>query len=382
MRALRVVRGLAFATKGTYSRPLWFARYMCPNYREELRTRQEVLFYLEAQAARFAALSRKKPVSHEVAMASIVVPDITRLRRTAHTYLTDDHLDESHINAEFDHLKLIFARYGLDLGDVTVSVCDSFPEPYENMDFWAMNLDVGIMLRRKWIMPFNTAALVAHELVHAALGQQPSGHLARGFEEGLADLFGTLLVASELTDFSVAENIIVNSRFMYPPRQFDSLYAEGLRQACTFAAARGWGELITLVRQGNLEGRDCINCAERQLLTHGFGHVLLRDQKYEAMERVVQKFLSYPQSLVVSPLGFLMAEKITQGVSIKEILTSYDIPHETGLEALAELQQRVFLAVTHDGRVTADETKLFLETCTVRYDITQKDIDREHPNVW
>ena len=378
MRVLRAVQGVAYATKGRYANPLRFAKYVCADSVAEVETKEDFLGFLRARRDYFCRLAQLRPVTNESALALLACRDMDRMIETAEGHVSDSDLCETSVGVAFDKAKSVFVAHGLSLGDATVRVQDTFPEPYQHMDFWAMSyatgdqdgydIGPGVVLNREYLMPLYTPALMAHELTHTALGQVGDNYLARGFEEGLAELFGTLFVGGEILSPHICEAILINSRLKYPQPKFWSMYTESIRQACVVTLREGWEGILKLIQQGNTEGRVRIKEAERTLLLQTRQYPIDRYIPDNRMTKFAEKFLSFPQSLVVSPLGMFLAEQLRQGMLVDELLATYQVDREAAEQALYELQQRVYLAVIHDGQVAADETKTFLETNTLRYE--------------
>jgi hypothetical protein len=382
MDIMSAIWGVAYATRGLYSHPWRFANYVCSGSQKQVPSVKDVRDFLDMRHREIGQIAIRRPVTNESALAVLVVRDIERVVETVNDRLSDAELHEDYLESVFGQVCTIFAAYGLDVGEATLRIQDSFPDPYRETAGWAMSYDVsdrkkygikpGVVLSRKYLMPLYTPALLAHELTHTALGQVCTTNLARGLEEGLAEFFGTLVVGGEVVGSQVSEAILINSRLRYPQDdQFGRMYAEAVRQAAVLVLSNGWEGVLELLRRGNRLGRGQIKDAERSLLLQTQEPPNSAGQQTGQPTTFARKFISYPQSLVVSPLSLWLAERVRIGDRVNEFLIANEVDPESGHAALSELQQRVNLVVVFDGQVTVVETMPFLESNTLRYEIAR-----------
>lgn len=375
---VKAIQGLSYATRGRYVYPPRFANYVCDEPSLEVSSVAEVVSYLRERKYRLNEIAQRRPVTEESALATLAASDIDKLIETADRFMSDADFLEDSIYDTFDRIRAEFSAAGLNMPNGTVRICDSFPKPYHGRTSWAMNydisdhnkygLDIGVFLKREHLMPLYTPTLIAHELTHTALGQVETKHLARGFEEGIAEFFGTLFVGGNIFHPSICEAVLINSRLRYPfVAQPWLAYPESMRQVSILILMHGWSAIVDLVQRGNREGRGVIKQAENDLLNQIWAPA--SRPASDRMTKFALEFLSFPQSMVVSPLALLLAERLHDGVDIDELLLSHQIDPMTGHRALQSLNERLRLIVTFDNKISTDETKPFLATNTIRYEI-------------
>jgi hypothetical protein len=377
----RVVQGAVYSTRGTFSHPLKFANLICDDRSNRSVTKcGDVVDFLDERATFFRSARGSSEVTP---LHKLVAQDLDRVAVTVRSAITDEDLEEATIRQAFTDIRHFLDTQGFSLGDGSLRIDDRFPDPYSGIDFWAMNYDVsdrrkyglapGVVLKRAFLMPLYSKTLLAHELTHTVLGQIDSDHLARGLEEGLADLFGGLYVASRVVDPEICKNHLLNSRFLYPQEQLWALYTEALRQAGALTNIIGWNSVLQLIREANRAGRGLIKDAERNLLSNNrmdglnSATVSATPRDIALIDSFVRESLTYPQSLVVSPSAFVVASKSSIGQRVEAVFEEAGISAEAGEDALRELRDQVYLLIIKDGVIEADESKNYLKTGTLRY---------------
>lgn len=379
MLITKAILGISYATRGRYAHAQPFARYVCDGSTTNVHSTADIVSFLRARCDRLSEVAHQKPMTDESALATLVVGDIERLIQTVRENLSDADLHEDSIHIAFDRMQAEYSAVGLHLGNASVRICDSFPVPYQDRTSWGMNYDIsdhtkygldpGIVLKREHLMPLYTPTIIAHELTHTVLGQVETNFLARGFEEGVAEFFGTIFVGGKVLGQQIPETILINSRLQYPPDRPPWLaYSEAIRQVATLVLWGGWQSVVDLVLRGNREGRSVIKQAERDLLQREWPVSDLPTPK-DRLARFAGEFLSFPQSLVVPPLSLLLAEYLSNGDSVDELILSHQIDPSLGRQALKALSDRVRLIVIFKDKISADETKVYLQSNTIRYEI-------------
>lgn len=326
-----------------------------------------------------SSLDFSEPMGQREALNSLLERDLEDMQKVLPELR--DSIDDpvAQIDTHFSVYKNMLGQWGIDLASVNVRVVDEFPEPYREFDAWAMNFDVcdeqefgipvGVAFHRKHLLPIVSSALLAHELIHCVFSTKYSYHLARGLEEGLCEVLG-LVLSSHVLGNDVSQNILINFRLSEPSDRKWRIYTEATRQAILLYRLYGLQGLKDILRAGHQQGRVAIKEIERELVR---GHYTVLDSSScgefdPKLDDFLSFFAGYPQSLVVSPLAYCVAEKINVGDSVREVIGSRGFRSRQALRAIQELQDRVFLVLTHEGNIASDETKVFLETKTLRYD--------------
>jgi len=259
----------------------------------------------------------------------------------------------------FQLSRAALADYGIETPDKThFEVTDQFPKPFDRENWSAFCPDpedekrfgirAGIYLRRDRIRPFQTACLVAHELIHVVPGLKDGDLLAMGLEEGLADLLGSLLVARRLLPANVVDNVFTYSR-LGPPRALPASYLQHARQAFVVYSQYGTSGLVALVNGG----RRAIHAAERALV-HGEVPVLdvpLASPERRELGSIARLLQSGLNHLVVSPLEYRVAREATAGLSVQDVSRKVDVEEEDVSTALSALSDRTMMIVLNDETI-------------------------------
>ena len=337
--------------------------------------------HIDEKAAALDRTASALPLDQEKAAARLHSEDLGRIKTTLRRERDLLEMSEDRLRVMFNQARSAFDREGVDPGDAQLVICDEFPAPYQDMDFWAMSfdasdheqfgIDVGVAVKRKYFMPLYSPFLVAHELVHASIGKVKTPLLARGLEDGLADIFGSLYVGSQLLDESLCKTTLLQSRVLYGDQQIWDTYADSLRLALDLLRTEGWEGFRGVLQRASTEGRQVIKDAERRVLANSIP--ASRVEESTAGPPIVTEFgssfLRFPRSLVVSPLALVLARELKIDCRVSEICATHSIDPKAGELAANELQQRVFLALIDDGVVVADETKMFVALGGLRYEV-------------
>jgi hypothetical protein len=380
MTARDVIVGAAYATWGIYAHPLDFVDYA-------LDEQDTMAPATDAQAILASATERLRKrgdglLTNAAARDLLAAQALDAVGQTIERYVDDRELGEEILHERFSALLRRCRELDLDVEHTALYFVDEFPGPYRSVQGWAMNLDVsdqrafgvapGIRLKRQFLMPLYSSFLIAHELTHALCGQVDSDRLARGLEEGLADLVGSLYLGRGILDEAICETMLMNSRAVHPQSQFWQGYSAALRLAIVVHQAVGIDGLIDIVRQGNREGRDAIVRAETFWLEGGTSD-FRKAEVDGGLARFGQRFLGFPAHLVVSPIAYVLAQRLTVGQTVGEVCSAHNISPDAGKKAAQELQERVFLIMLDGDEIVADETKPLLTANAVRAEITASD---------
>jgi len=282
-----------------------------------------------------------------------------------------------------NHYKMFIKNlieHNIDLSFNSFRIVDDFPPPYHKQNFWAMNFDVydekefnipiGIALKRDFISPMFSTVLLAHELVHAAFGTKHTPYLARGLEDGVSDFVGYLFLSYNVIGPEISKNSLINSRFFFPPEQDSEIYIENIRQAMILYKLYGLEGIFEILRLGVMNGRTAIKRIEKNCILGDYSNLgLPRGDWKDDLINFCHYIIGFTRSLVVSPLAYYLAEKIEIGLPIARILKDWNIEPKDGKKALRELQSRVYLVLINKDMIVSDETKIFLASNCLRYEI-------------
>lgn len=370
--------GLAFATRGSFSDPIAFADAVCHEF--DLDPTEPIGdARLVEELDRVAGAGRVLPARLTGAAAKryVLARDtsevLTVLRR-----LDPDLTSFASIESAPDQLRSEAEALGLEVSFAELRVVDDFPAPHEGAQFAAMTYDrvderlhgikPGVALKRDGLRPLYSIGLMAHEFVHVAIGNADTPILARGLEEGIADLVGGVLLAQSILGQEVAETVLLNSRLRFGRNQLGRLYRDGLLGASAVVLAGGTELLVEKVVEANRVGRQVIRELEKQGIEGVIRSVGDR-QKTDLLRPFAERFVSSSPDLVVSPLALLIGEALSRGDHVPSRLADLHVAEDEGARAVAELQDRIFAVVTFDEVVTSSEVEFLRSARLLRYEV-------------
>ncbi|MFH1331742.1 MAG: hypothetical protein ABIH63_00465 [archaeon] len=259
-------------------------------------------------------------------------------------------------------------------------IVENFPTPFENMEWTAAffeepeeklyGIKKGVYLKRKYVKPFLSSFILAHELVHILIGYNSPGKykggISRGLEDGICDLYGSMYLISRIMDPKIAKNIMLYSYYSYNKEQrFSDLYMENLRQAMVIYKHYGLQGITDLIRNG----RKKILEIERLCLQGKYDQMQLKKGQWDrTLDELVNSLIAKPKNLVVSPLAYYLTGFNLANKDVDVIIKSLNLDKEEAQKSLKELQEKVFLLIVNKGRIDADSSKLYLETGALRYE--------------
>src|SRR3989338_10293109 len=128
----------------------------------------------------------------------------------------------------------------------------------------------------------------------------------------------------------------------------------------------GMEGLFDLIRKGRNE----IRKVEELILSNNFNKIKLKKGLFtEEMNEISSELLVKPRYLIVSPLAYLIAEKVKANSNLNKIIDELNLEPKQAKKALKELQERVFMVTSDKGVVISDSSKLYLRTNTLKYEI-------------
>jgi hypothetical protein len=243
---------------------------------------------------------------------------------------------------------------------------------FEETERDAFGIIPGIYLRKDKISPFYTSYRMAHEFVHVIAGRLgvnvPTG-LARGLEDGICDLVGSLFLGSHVLGSDLCLNLAIYDRNgFWPEKQFWELYRENLQQAFICYKHVGLNGIVDTIKRG----RKGIKEAEKLCLAGRYGEISsVKGYWISGLDEICDFLIGMPRSLVVSPLARYIAELVKPDSDIEQLITDNNLLETDAKGALQELQERVYLIVVTPDRkkVQYDDSKLYIDTGALRYEI-------------
>lgn len=275
---------------------------------------------------------------------------------------------------DFERLLKETKKLGFDVDDVKIFWVDNFPQPFHNMDWTFFNADktdvhkygipFGIYIKKEAATPIYTTFLLAHELIHVAIGLKKTDKIARGLEEGLAELLGCIFLFSRLKGCSLTTNLLIYNRLSYPPNQFWDVYLDNLRQAIFLYHRFGLAGLKDLVHKG----RNKIKEVEKMILKGDYDKIKLAKGEWDSeVEYLTSFILTFPRNYVLSPLAKYISEFIKKRDKVKDIINNYNIDLNEGKEAIKELNEKLFLIIIKNETVANSDMDTISDKTVLRY---------------
>jgi hypothetical protein len=317
-------------------------------------------------------------MGNKEALNLLIARDLASIGKTFSSMKLQDPLEE--MSKHFEIYKETLHQYELDLSGVQLFLVDSYPHPYEGLDFFAMNFDAddeqkygitpGLYFKKVNIRPILSSYLVAHELIHQCFSRIPTGELARGLEDGICDFIAFFLCMKTL-GYEITKNVFVNMRFAYPIPQSQMVYTEALRQAIILYKIYGLRGLIQILTLGYRKGRSFLKEIEQVCLQGEYSKMTFLDKGWRIRElnRFADFFIGFPHSMVASPLACIIAEKMEKGDKVGEFLREQNILDIEGRKALRELSDRLYLILLDGENIVYDETKAYVSNGLLRYEL-------------
>jgi hypothetical protein len=274
-----------------------------------------------------------------------------------------------------DKYEALLRSLGLDFSPPRLFIVDSFPRPYDTMDWVATSpdradyesygIEPGNYFKRRHLTPIASDILLAHEMIHQVIGEVDPYHLGRGLEEGIAVILGELYVAAQVVG---GDKALLYARYQWYDRragQSNRLYAQYARMAALIYQRYGLDGVLALVRGG----RRKIKEAERAYLEGDLKLDLPRGRWEDDYGDLLARFTVTVEDLVVSPLARYVSSYLAVGKTVDQVAEEANVPLGDVKAALDELQRKTVLVVVDDDRVDYSDVDLVTSSYTLRYDV-------------
>lgn len=229
---------------------------------------------------------------------------------------------------------------------------DKLPPPYDQRGYSAFSADEGdrekyrmrpgIYFLEKSLRPFYSEFLLMHELIHSVLGKTDPYLLARGLEEGLAELIGSMYLSSRILGNELTVNLFIYNRLSSDYQRFWELYMDATRQATLLHQRFGLQSLFMLLNRGRTGLKEVEDCC----LLMDFEKIKLPRSAPDPGLTDITDFLAlaFNRNLVVSPLARYLSRYVRAGYTLAQILRQAGVDKDAGMSALLELENKVSLA--------------------------------------
>jgi hypothetical protein len=344
---LNIFKGVTYTTSCSFSDIVVFFDVLQPFLTKVQSNKTDFLKNLNIVIEDWGNL-RSGYLSENDVMRYLISSDLRSIKKNLQGKTSYD-LTESLSSALLQY-ENILKKQGLDFDTPRLYFVNSYPSPFDNLQGRALTIDLndkksfgiqpGIYMRYDDMLPFYSESLLAHELIHWVISQPNPSILARGLEEGICDLIGTIYLTSKLLGAESAKNIFIHERlYVGKFNQFWENYLEASRQGAVIYFQRGLNGLFELIAKG----RSAIRQAEANLITGNINLDKAKNKKDEMSDLILYLLFSYPRYLAVSPLAKFISEYVETGLSYEEISNNSHIPKPLVQQALIGLEEDFFL---------------------------------------
>lgn len=311
--------------------------------------------------------SRKEPVTKEKAERLLIAEDLKKVKNTLME--ADIPNPEAMLKEHYEKIKEIIKKYNIINKFPDYYIVDSFPKPFENME-WICSffedeekeiygIEPGIYFKKEYLECYSASKNLLHELTHIAVSQNSSEKdkkaIARGLEDGICDVFGSLFLFSELTNPELAKNIMEYTRFGFNDSQLSAVYRDNVRMAFLLYKKYGINGLVDIIKSG----RGNLKEIEKSCLVGNYSFDIKDGNWNNEFDKLADYFLGFQRNLVVSPLAYYSALRLKEKDSIEDFIRNNNLDI-SAKEALNELQEKVFLIALNNGKIEYDASKLYL----------------------
>ncbi len=275
-----------------------------------------------------------------------------------------------------DHYEVLLRDLGLEFGPPRLFIVDTFPKPYDKMNWTATSPDradeedygitPGNYFKKSHLIPFRSDFLLAHEMIHQIIGEINPYLLGRGLEEGIAVVFGELFVGSRVLSTEFAQLYAEYHWYDRRASRGNKLYAEYARMATIIYQNHGLDGLVAAIQAG----RETIKEIERSYLMGNFDVDLPSGHWEDWYTKVLHKFtMTIVENLTVTPLARYIAPHVTAGTTVADIAAATRVSTDDVASCLAELEQNTVTVMVDDDRVAYSDISLLLPSHSLRYEV-------------
>ncbi len=283
-----------------------------------------------------------------------VVKDLENIRRNAKENVLHP-IDA--VKSRFNTFVEIIRREFPGFQPPDLKIVDSFPKPYDKMDWIAMapdqedqekyGIEPGIYIKKTVITPIYAEYILAHELTHKIVEMYDTHGFGFGIEEGIAELYAMYLLTRVYSPKTAANVVILDKKYGKRKR-LSALYefftVLAYTQIYLPSGMDGIRAAIRLGRKGLKDLDTAILKGERTDFPSGNW-----DKK---LEKAMRRYMATPNDLYVTAKTRYVADKAEVGDTIEMIAKKTGLSEDEIHEAISELT-RLTLITVKDGKVTA-----------------------------
>ncbi len=318
---------------------------------------------------------KSETIGQEEALKLMIAEDLGAVEAILQNEFLISNIDKRrHFDAVLERCKdeavHLLSKMGVHVNPPPIFIVDKLPYPYTNEKYSALTADEGdreryginpgLYFTRDDLRPFYSEFLLMHELIHTILGRKSPYLLARGLEEGLAELIGGMYLSSKVLGKELTTNLFIYNRLSYQHQQFWELYMDATRQATLLYHRFGLRGVLALINKNRAKLKEI----EKYFLRMEFDKIDLPKGELDADLSDISDFLSmaFGRNLVVSPLAKYLCSYVRPDRTVAEIISEAGVNKAAGKRALKELKDRVRLISFSDGYDDYDDDTIVIQT--------------------
>ena len=260
-------------------------------------------------------------------------------------------------------------------------IVDKFPQPYENQSFVALAPDKsdfkkygiipGVYFKKNSMSYIQYKLIFGHEVIHQIISRKDSQLLARGLEEGICELIGTIYCGIKLIDKEYIINYFLSKRLNYNNSlQKFRLYTDYFRVACLLYFRYGLNGISKIINTG----RGFVKLVQKHISINDFNtlDVFFKEPpQYDKQLSEVLQYLSlgFVENEVVSPLAYYIIQHYDGTDNIMKFLNKFSIDIEEGKKALMEINKKIYGITLDEDTILCSDLKYIKQNDYLRYEV-------------
>lgn len=338
------------------------------------------------QIETFLKNDKTEVIDQASALRALVKEDLAKglavLKDDAKRTLLEENLDiQGCLEKNLEWAKNEFAKMGVKVPECNVFVVDKVPK-LDNPGVMAVNVDLhsakkygiarGMYFAKAGLRPFITNGILFHEMVHNIMNPDGEPTIGGNLEEGLAELFGAVLLPRRLWGSELVETMMSYHRLATGlpggAARSNNLYLDQLRTTYATLITRGGPALIEILQKG----RTHMKALESEQWLHNEKMWPATAPKLAPFEQadlsmLTRLLLVNSCELVSSPLAVYMARFLRQGVMLKDVAKESGIPLATLEATIKDLEYVPRYIEMVDGEVSLSECERLNHPLRLRY---------------
>jgi hypothetical protein len=237
---------------------------------------------------------------------------------------------------------------GLSFSVPDLHIVEQYPAPYTDRGGFAFNMDAGdrdtygikpgLYFQKSLLRPYYSKYIALHEIIHTVLGEKSPYLLARGLEEGIAEVLGSVYLTQKVMGDDLCRNLFIFNRLSVDDNPLHDLYLDYARQAFALYQLVGLKGLAAIVAKG----REEVKRWETLLWIGNLAAEALSpaDDDTDFSQMLMQLLLIFSRKSVGSPAAVLLSNMATDGVTFQELADQTQLDLDTVKSGLNEIRLR------------------------------------------